>query len=68
MFYECSSLIEINLGKLDFALSKDFSHMFRGCKNLEKLDVSYLNTNNSKSFRYMFYRCKFMKIRFCFIR
>ena len=41
-----SSLIEINLGKLDFALSNDFSYMFYGCKNLEKLDVSYLNTNN----------------------
>ena len=56
-----TSLIEINLGKLDFALSNDFSYMFYGCKNLEKLDVSYLNTNNSKSFRYMFTGCSKLK-------
>ena len=48
MFYNCFSLIEINSGKLDFALSNNFSQMFDRCKNLEKLDVSYFNTNNSK--------------------
>ena len=56
-----TSLIEINLGKLDFALSNNFSHMFRGCNNLEKLDVSYLNTNNSKSFQEMFAFCSKLK-------
>ena len=56
-----SSLIEINLGKLDFALSNDFSSMFGGCKNLEKLDVSYFNTNNSKSFNCMFCGCSKLK-------
>ena len=54
MFYNCYSLTEINLGKLDFALSTDFSGMFRMYKVLEKLDVSYFNTINSKSFRSMF--------------
>ena len=56
-----SSLIEINLGKLDFALSTDFSYMFNGCENLEKLDVSYFNTNNSKSFNSMFFYCSKLK-------
>ena len=56
-----TSLIEINLGKLDFSLSNDFSDMFYGCKNLEKLDVSYLNTNNSKSFWNMFCECSKLK-------
>ena len=52
MFFYCTSLIEINLGKLDFALSNNFSSMFYECRNLEKLDVSYFNTNNSKSFKF----------------
>ena len=56
-----TSLIEINLGKLDFSLSNDFSDMFYGCKNLEKLDVSYLSTNNSKSFWNMFCECSKLK-------
>ena len=56
-----SSIIEINLGKLDFALSNNFSYMFYGCNNLEKLDVSYFNTNNSKSFEGMFYKCSKLK-------
>jgi len=57
MFNKCFSLIEINLGKLDFALSNDFSGMFYFCNILEKLDVSYFNTNNSKSFEFMFCGC-----------
>ena len=61
MFKDCSSIVEINLRKLDFASSKDFSSMFKGCSNLEKLDVSYLNTENSKSFKFMFYRCSKLK-------
>ena len=61
MFYNCFSLIEINLGKLDFALSNDFSFMFAECHNLEKLDVSYFNANNSKSFHCMFRDCSKLK-------
>ena len=59
--YQASLLIEINLGKLDFALSHNFSEMFYGCNNLEKLDVSYFNTNNSKSFENMFQGCSKLK-------
>ena len=61
MFEHCYSLIEINLGKLDFALSTNFFFMFNGCNNLEKLDVSYFNTNNSESFRNMFNECSKLK-------
>jgi surface protein len=61
MFYHCSSVTEINLGKLDFALSESFYGMFRGCFDLEKLDLSYLNTQNSKSFEWMFYGCSKLK-------
>jgi surface protein len=61
MFHGCSSVIEINLGKLDFSLSERFYGMFRDCFNLEKLDVSNLNTENSKSFSKMFLGCYKLK-------
>ena len=61
MFYCCSSVTEIKLGKLDFALSESFYCMFSWCPNLEKLDISYLNTQNSKSFKKMFYGCSKLK-------
>ena len=60
-FIESNSLTEINLGKLDFSLSNNFSKMFRGCLRLEKLDVSYLNTQNSESFEEMFFGCMKLK-------
>ena len=59
--YSSSSIREINLGKLDFALSNNFSHMFGYCENLEILDVSHLNTENSKSFAGMFSGCEKLK-------
>ena len=61
MFSYCSSVVEINLGKLDFALSSNFYGMFRYCSNLEKLDVSNLNTQNAKGFKEMFLGCKKLK-------
>ena len=59
--FSSSNLIEINLGKLDFALSNNFSYMFSGCKNLQKLNVSYLNINNAKNISNMFSECSNLK-------
>lgn len=61
MFYNCSSITEINLGELDFELSDTFESMFYDCFNLERLDVSHLNTKNSRSFKNMFYQCLKLK-------
>ena len=61
MFSFCVSVVEINLGKLDFSLSNDFSYMFFCCDKLENLDTSYLNIQNSKSFQCMFYQCLKLK-------
>ena len=61
LFAPTSNLIEINLGKLDFALSNNFSDMFRGCENLQKLNVSYLNINNAKNISNMFSQCSNLK-------
>ena len=61
MFAYCSNVKEINLGKLDFSLVTDFSHMFHGCNNLVNLDVTNFNTKNSKSFFQMFRYCYNLK-------
>ena len=61
MFHDCENVKEINLGKLDFSLVTDFSHMFQGCKNLVNLDVTNFNTKNSKSFYDMFCNCNNLK-------
>ena len=58
MFDGCSSLKKLNLGTLDFGLSKNFKRMFANCSNLEELDVSHFNTKNSMSFEGMFYNCR----------
>ena len=61
MFDGCSSLKKLNLGTLDFGLSKNFKSMFANCSNLEELDVSHFNTKNSMSFERMFYYCSKLK-------
>ena len=61
MFHGCSSLKKLNLGTLDFGLSKNFKSMFANCRNLEELDVSHFNTKNSMSFEGMFYYCSKLK-------
>ena len=61
MFCECFSLKKLNLGTLDFGLSKNFKSMFANCRNLEELDVSHFNTKNSMSFEFMFYDCSKLK-------
>ena len=61
MFRRCENVKEINLGKLDFSLVTDFSHMFHGCNNLVNLDVTNFNTKNSKSFYFRFVYCYNLK-------
>ena len=61
MFRNCSKLKKLNLGHLDFCLSKKFAQMFENCKNLEELDVSFFNTKNSYTFCSMFNGCSKLK-------
>ena len=61
LFKGSSSLTEINLGKLDFALSNNFSEMFYGCNNLQKLNAANLNTSNAKNFNRIFSECLKLK-------
>ena len=57
MFYECSSLISIDL--LNFLTNKviNMKFMFHKCKSLSNISLSNFNTNNVCSMDYMFYDC-----------
>ena len=61
IFSRSSSLTEINLGKLDFASSNNFSNIFYGCNNLQKLDATNLITNNVKGLNRIFSDCLKLK-------
>ena len=57
MFYECSSLISLDLSSLDTIKVKDMISMFKGCTSLTALDLSNFNTTNVTSMMQMFYGC-----------
>ena len=46
MFYECSSLKELNLSKFNTENVEDMSSMFNECSSLEVLNLSNFNTEN----------------------
>ena len=57
LFYNCSSLISIDLSNLDFKNITDMSYMFYQCSSLINIDSSYLNSQNVKNMRYAFCNC-----------
>ena len=66
MFYECSSLKELNLYNFYTNNVTDMARMFCGCSSLKELNLSNFNTNNVTHMYSMFYRCSndlIMKIR-----
>ena len=54
MFYNCSSLISLNLDNFNTNNVEDMSYMFSGCSSLTSLNLSNFNTNNVKDMNYMF--------------
>ena len=48
MFYECSSLISLNLSNFNINNVINMSYMFFNCYSLYSLDLSNFNTNNVK--------------------
>ena len=46
MFYDCSSLKELNFSNFNTSNVTNMSAMFFGCLSLEKLDLSKFNTIN----------------------
>ena len=57
LFYNCSSLISIDLSNLDFKNITDMSYMFYQCSSLINIDSSYLNSQKVKNMRYAFCNC-----------
>ena len=57
MFYECSSLKELNLSNFNSNNVTIMSSMFEGCSSLKELNLSKFNTNNVTNMNCMFSRC-----------
>ena len=66
MFYECSSLKELNLNNFNTHNVTNMSYMFYGCSSLKDLNLNNLNINNVTWMKNMFYGCSkelIMKIK-----
>lgn len=57
MFYNCSSLNELDLHGFNTRKVEYFTNMFNGCSKLKELDVSEINTSNAKKIDGMFAGC-----------
>ena len=57
MFYNCSSLTDLNLSSFDTSSATGMYGMFSGCSSLINLELSNFNTSNVTSMRYMFNSC-----------
>ena len=57
VFFNCSSLISLNLSNFNTNNVQDMSHMFYRCSSLTYLNLSNFNTNYVKDMSYMFYHC-----------
>ena len=58
LFYECNSLINIDLSKFDSQNVNDMRYMFSGCSSLKNIDLSYFNTKNVIDMTDMFSGCE----------
>ena len=54
MFYNCRSLVSLDVSSFDTSKSTDFHSMFYECSSLVSLDLSNFNTSNGTDFSYMF--------------
>ncbi|MBD5552384.1 MAG: BspA family leucine-rich repeat surface protein [Lachnospiraceae bacterium] len=57
MFYECTSLVSVDLSGLNTENVTDMSWMFSGCSSLESLDLSRFDTRNVTDMSLMFSGC-----------
>ena len=54
MFFQCSSLTNLDLSKFDTSEVTDMSYMFSDCNSLTSIDVSTFNTRKVTDMSYMF--------------
>ena len=57
MFYDCSSLKEINLNNFNTGQVTNMSRMFQGCSSLTSLNLANFNTSKVKNMSNMFWYC-----------
>jgi len=57
MFYDCSSLTELDVSKFDTSNVTDMSHMFHGCSSLTNFNLNGFDTSNVTSMESMFSEC-----------
>ena len=57
MFYDCSSLIDLNLSNFNNNNIINMSYMFSNCCSLKNINLSNLNTYNVTNMSNMFFKC-----------
>ena len=58
MFYEITSIIEIDLSKFDASKVMNMSQMFSSCTNMKKIILGNINTTLVKNMCRMFFGCE----------
>ena len=61
MFYECSSLKEINLSNFNTIKVTNMRYMFAFCSSLKEINLSNFNTYNVTNMSLMFFKCSSLK-------
>jgi len=61
MFYDCSSIVSIDLSSFNTNKVTNMSHLFYGCSSLVSIDLSSFNTNNVNNMKGMFCDCSSLK-------
>ena len=57
MFFDCESLISIDLSNFNTQNVTNMSYMFYGCESLTNINLSKFNTQNVQNMNYMFSGC-----------
>lgn len=62
MFYNCNSLIDLNVDGFDTSNAEDFNGMFHGCHILTQLNVKHFNVNSALHISYLFSGCRRLQV------
>lgn len=62
MFYNCDSLIDLNVDGFDTSKAEDLCGMFHGCHKLTQLNVKHFNVNSVLNMSYLFSGCRSLKV------
>ena len=57
MFYNCSSLITLDLSNFDFSNVKNYNYMFENCHSLILLNIPKFNMKSVENIDLVFHDC-----------